>query len=85
MTEAKVLSLRPPASEQLALAVRAARKAAGLSLLKASIDVKVDLRSIKSWERGEARPDVAKLLDAPRLGPAFAAELAKLAEARRAA
>jgi hypothetical protein len=49
------------------------------------VDVKIDLRTLKGWLRGETRPDVAKLLEAPRLGPAFALELAKVAEARRAA
>lgn len=76
---------RRPASAQLALAVRSARVMAGLSQLRASLDVGCDLATLKAWERGERRPDVAKLLEAPKVGPAFAAELSKLVEARRAA
>lgn len=75
----KVRSLPTTASAQLALCVRSARVMAGLSQLKASVDTKVDLRTWRGWERGLTKPDVAKLLEAPKVGVRFAAELQKLA------
>jgi hypothetical protein len=40
--------------------------------------------TIQRWESGSVRPDVAKLLDAPKLGPFFSAELEQMLAARRA-
>lgn len=65
---ASVSTLRPPASELLRLAVCSARARTKLSLLRAALDVRCDKDTITSWERGESRPDVAKLLDAPKMG-----------------
>lgn len=80
------LRTRPlPASEQLRLAVCAAREAAGLSLLRCALDVRVSHDTIMAWEHGDSRPDVAKLLEAPKMGPAFSAALEQMLAARRAA
>jgi DNA-binding transcriptional regulator YiaG len=81
----KLATLPTSATELLRLAVRSARKATGLSLLHCSIDVKVSTDTIMSWEAGRTRPDVAKLLDAPKMGPAFRAELERALAERRAA
>jgi hypothetical protein len=80
-----VLLLRLPATEQLRLAVCSAREATGLSLLRAALDVKCSPDTILAWEHGDSRPDVAKLLDAPKMGPAFAAELGRVISLRLAA
>lgn len=80
-----VLPLLGPASLHLRLCVRAARRTAGMSIMRCALDLGVSHDTVMRWESGDARPDVAKLLDAPKMGPAFASELAKLAAARRAA
>lgn len=82
---AKVATLPMPASELLRLAVRSARKATGLSLLRCAIDVRCSTDTIIAWEHGASRPDVGKLLDAPVMGPAFSAELERLLAGRKAA
>lgn len=85
MTERKLATTTSRATAELRTAVRRARNSAGLSQEEAALDMGVSHDSVSRWENGDARPDFAKLLDAPKMGPAFSAELERLLAARRAA
>ena len=67
-------SIGTPESNTSALlrrCVRKARFAASLTLEGAALDVGVHFETIKRWESGKVSPNVAKLLDAPKMGPLF--------------
>lgn len=85
MSQVKLASSTPRATAELRTAVRRARNSAGLSQEEAALDVGVSPDSISRWENGAAKPDFAKLLDAPIMGPAFSVELDRMLAARRAA
>jgi transcriptional regulator with XRE-family HTH domain len=72
------------ASADLRQCVLRARSAADITQESAALDLGVSVDTIQRWESGSVRPDVAKLLDAPKLGPFFSAELEQMLAARRA-
>jgi DNA-binding XRE family transcriptional regulator len=72
-------------SARLRGCVRRARFAASLTLEGAALDVGVHFETIKRWESGKVAPNVAKLLDAPKIGPYFREQWDLAFGARRAA
>jgi|GEM_PF-3111081 len=83
--EQSIATAESSTSARLRGCVRRARFSASLTLEGAALDVGVHFETIKRWESGKVAPNVAKLLDAPKIGPFFRQEWDRVFSARRAA